>query len=240
MLKKNISLETIVISLFISFMIVLILGVLQNITLTQNSLGMELLKINESTTQSANAVTSVVTYFRGLDTLGEVTILFLAIFGISLGIDRSRPSKILNIFEEDNFLLKFGMKIIFPLIILFGFYIILHGHLSPGGGFQGGVIIASGFLLMFLAKENNFNLNHKILTIFESFSGVGFVLFGVLGFVLVNNFLGNFLPLGVLGNFFSGGVISIIYVFVGIKVASEITVLVEYFMKIKDEGKTND
>ncbi len=237
MLKKQIKLETIVVSLFISFMIVLILGVLQNLTLTQNSLGMELLQINESKTQSANAVTSVVTYFRGLDTLGEVTILFLAIFGISLGIDKKNSTNDINIFEDNNFLLNIGIKTIFPLIVLFGFYINIHGHLSPGGGFQGGVIIASGFLLMFLVKENNFNLNHKILTVFESFSGIGFVLFGILGFMLVDNFLGNFLPLGILGDLFSGGVISIIYIFVGIKVASEITVLVEHFIILKSGDK---
>lgn len=193
---------------------------------------MELLKINKESTQSANSVTSVVAYFRGLDTLGEVTILFLAIFGVSLGHDKSGIK--LNILNYDNFLLKTGVKVLFPLIILFGFYIIIHGHLSPGGGFQGGVIIASGFLLMFLANGNEFNLNHKVITIFESLSGIGFVLFGILGVILVDRFLGNFVPLGVLGELFSGGVISIIYIFVGIKVASEITALVEYFIKDKD------
>ena len=134
----------------------------------------------------------------------------------------------------NNFLLKIGSKVIFPIIILFGLYIILHGHLSPGGGFQGGVIIASGFLLMFLANGNDFNLNHKIITLFESLSGVGFVLFGILGFLLFDIFFSNFLPLGSLGGLFSGGVIPIIYIFVGLKVASEITVLVEYFIKAKD------
>ena len=231
-LKKQIELKTIIISFLISFMIILILGILNHLSLTSNSLGMELLTINESSTQSANAVTSVVTYFRGLDTLGEVTILFLSIFGVSLGIEKLNTK--LNIFDEHNFLLHTGVKVLFPLIVLFGFYIIIHGHLSPGGGFQGGVIIASGFLLMFLANENEFSLNHKFLTIFESLSGVGFVVFGILGFILADKFLGNFLPIGILGELFSAGILPIIYIFVGIKVASEITVLVEYFIKVKD------
>jgi multicomponent Na+:H+ antiporter subunit B len=209
------------------------LGILQYLNLTSNSLGMKLLEINKNSTQTANAVTSVVTYFRGLDTLGEVTILFLAIFGISLGVDKN-SSKI-NIFQDDNFLLKIGVKTLFPLIILFGFYIILHGHLTAGGGFQGGVVIASGFLLMFLANENKYSLNHKLLTIFESFSGVGFVLFGVLGVVLANHFLGNFLPLGEISTLLSGGIIPIIYIFVGIKVASEITILIEHFIEVKND-----
>ncbi|MEA3553335.1 MAG: MnhB domain-containing protein [Campylobacterota bacterium] len=231
-IKKQIELKTIVISLLVSFMIVLILGILNHLTITSNSLGMELLSINETSTQSANAVTSVVTYFRGLDTLGEVTILFLAIFGVSLGFENNKDR--LNILAQDNFLLQTGVKILFPLIVLFGFYIIIHGHLSPGGGFQGGVIIASAFLLKFLTHGDKFTLNHKLIKIFESLSGAGFVLFGILGVVLVDIFFGNFLPLAQMGDLFSAGVLPLIYIFVGIKVASEITVLVEYFIKVKD------
>jgi len=230
-LKKQIKLRSLIISILISIMIILILGILNNIAPIAHSLGTELLSLNKSTTQSANAVTSVVTYFRGLDTLGEVTILFLAIFGISLSMEHNPK---LNILQQDNFLLKTAIKVIFPLIVLFGFYIIIHGHLSPGGGFQGGVIIASGFLLQFLTHGDNFNLNHKLLTLFETFSGVGFVVFGILGFILTSNFLGNFLPLGQIGELFSGGILSIIYIFVGLKVAAELTILTEYFTKVKD------
>ncbi|MEA1914173.1 MAG: MnhB domain-containing protein [Campylobacterota bacterium] len=147
-LKKTIHLQTIIVSLLISFMIVVLLGIVLNFQITSNSLGLELLSMNASQTQSANAVTSVVTYFRGLDTLGEVTILFLSIFGIGFGIQRLDTKH--NIFSYRNSLLQTGVKVLFPLIILFGLYIIIHGHLSPGGGFQGGVIIGSGFLLMFM------------------------------------------------------------------------------------------
>lgn len=231
-IKKEIELKTIIISLLVSFMIILILGILNHITTTSNSLGMQLLTINEVSTKSANAITSVVTYFRGLDTLGEVTILFLAIFGVSLGFSNNKDK--LNILTQDNFLLKTGIKVLFPLIVLFGFYIIIHGHLSPGGGFQGGVIIASAFLLKFLTTDNKFILNHKLLTLFESLSGAGFVLVGILSVFLINKFLGNFLPLGEMGNLFSSGVLPIIYIFVGMKVASEIIILVEYFIKVKN------
>ena len=234
-LKKEIRIETIVVSLVISLMTILLLSILLNFDVsTTNSLGSELLNINESTTQSANAVTSVVTYFRGFDTLGEVTILFLSIFGISLGLDNMNKKS--NIFSYENRLLKIGVEVLFPLIILFGFYIIIHGHLSPGGGFQGGVIIASGFLLMFLAKNDDFRLNHKIITLCESFSGAGFILVGILGVLLADRFFGNFLPLGSIDDLFSGGLIPLIYIFVGIKVSAEITALVEYFIRIKDVG----
>ncbi len=230
--KREIRVQTIVVSLLVSIMTILLLGILLSFQPLSGSLGSELLAINQTTTQSANAVTSVVTYFRGLDTLGEVTILFLSIFGIGLGIERLQEKE--NIFSYDNALLKIGADMLFPLIILFGLYIIIHGHLSPGGGFQGGVVIASGFLLMFLAKNNEFKLNHKMTTLVEALSGAGFVLVGILGLLLVDRFFGNFLPLGTLGKLWSGGVIPLIYIFVGLKVSAEISTLVEYFIRIKD------
>ncbi|MEA3513462.1 MAG: MnhB domain-containing protein [Campylobacterota bacterium] len=231
-IKKEIPLKTIIFSLFISFMIVLLLSIILNTSHTSNSLGIELLKINETQTQSANAVTSVVTYFRGLDTLGEVTILFLAVFGIGFGLDKNKER--LNIFSYRNTLLQTGVKVLFPLIILFGIYIIIHGHISPGGGFQGGVIIASAFLLKFLAYGDKFSLNHNIITIFESLSGFSFILVGILGVITLDMFFANFLPLGEMGDLFSSGIIPLIYIFVGLKVAAEITVLVEYILKVKD------
>ncbi len=231
-LKKQIPLKTILVSLLVSFIIIVLIQVFLGIEQTNNSLGQSLLQMNLEQTGSANAVTSVVTYFRALDTLGEVTILFLSIFGISLTLENLSNKS--NIFAYENKILQIGTKVLAPLIILFGIYIILHGHLSPGGGFQGGVIIASGFLLHFLAYGDGFNLNHKIVTLFESLSGAGFIMAGILSFLLVNQFLGNFLPLGEVRNLFSAGIIPIIYIFVGLKVASEITVMIEYFLKGKD------
>ncbi len=231
-LKKTISLKTIFSALLISFMSILLLGIIMHSDHAQHALGYALLEINTQSTQSANAVTSVVTYFRGLDTLGEVTILFLSIFGIGIGIKRTDRMK--TILGYENTLLKIGSKVLFPVIVLFGLYIIIHGHLSPGGGFQGGVIIASGFLLLFLAYGDSYDLNHKILILFEALSGAGFVLVGILAVFAGSLFLGNTLPLGTLGKLFSSGVLPIIYIFVGLKVAAEITVLVEYFIRTQD------
>ncbi len=231
-LKKEIRVETIFVSFVVSLMTILLLSILMNFDVASNTLGSEILKTNSISTQSANSVTSVVTYFRGFDTLGEVTILFLSIFGIGLSIDKLDEKS--NIFSYENRLLRIGARLLFPLITLFGFYIIIHGHLSPGGGFQGGVIIASAFLLMFLAKNDDFRLNHKIVSLCESLSGAGFILIGILGLLFADKFFGNFLPLGNMGDLFSSGVIPLIYIFVGIKVAAEITALVEYFIRIKD------
>jgi len=97
-LKQKISIQSILVSLVVSIMTIILLGVLLNFTTSfEPTLGNELLRINANNTKSANAVTSVVTYFRGFDTLGEVTILFLSIFGVSLGLKGFKDK--LNIFS---------------------------------------------------------------------------------------------------------------------------------------------
>ncbi len=234
-LKKTIPLKSAVLSLLSSILMLSIIETLSNVksTLFKN-VGLIYLDINLKTA-TANAVTSVVTFFRGIDTVGEVTVLFLATTGVAMILSSSqRVGKKLD--YEKNFILDIGSRLLFGVIILFGVYIIIHGHLSPGGGFQGGVVIATAFLLLFLANPN-LHLKHSILTLAESLSGVAYVLIALIGLFKLNILLGNFLPHPVsqIGELISGGIIPVIYIIVGIKVGSEMTVIVEYF--IKEETK---
>jgi len=119
---------------------------------------------------SANAVTTVVVSYRGFDTLGEVTVLFLAATGV---------------------------RLLFPVLLLFGIYVIVHGHLSPGGGFQGGVIIATAFVLRLLV-DPEFRLHHPTVRLLESLSGSGFVLFGLLGLLSRRHLLKVFVSLAIM------------------------------------------
>lgn len=228
-LKRQVRIQSIVASLLVSTLTVALLGIVLQFHGAEATAGQRLLALNEAATQSANAVTSVVTYFRGLDTLGEVSVLFLSIFGAALGMKKAHNT----ILGHDNALLKIGVTVVFPLVLLFGIYIIVHGHLSPGGGFQGGVIVASAFLLQFLAHGDRYDLRERLVTLVESLSGAGFVLAGVLGVLVTGQFLGNFLPLGTMGDLFSGGVLEVIYLFVGFKVAAEIAALAEHFIKVE-------
>ena len=167
----------------------------------------------------ANLVTSVIVTYRGLDTLGEVAVLFLATAGIGFLLQNNKRKQKKRKSSE---ILQSGTVILLPLIILLGVYIFLHGHLTPGGGFQGGVVIAGGFLLVFLAFENS-KVNKTLLYFIESLSGVFYVGIGVLGLVLAGGFLDNrFLPLGNFGSLASAGAIPIIYSLVGLKVGSEL------------------
>jgi multisubunit Na+/H+ antiporter MnhB subunit len=72
------------------------------------------------------------------------------------------------------------------VILLYGIYIVLHGHLTPGGGFAGGVIIALAFLHLLLAfgKETAFKrASLPVMSVLESVGGLAFLTIGVLGFL---------------------------------------------------------
>ena len=171
----------------------------------------------------ANTVTAIIVNFRGFDTLGEVTVLFLAATALGGILYKKRheyhPKVVL--FPASPIVMA-GSKLLFPAVILLGVYVFVHGHLSPGGGFQGGTIVATGFLLMLLAYKD-YHVSHNVLSIFESMAGILFVVFGLIGFMNGGTFLENFLPVGTTGELFSGGIIPIIYILVGVKVGAELT-----------------
>jgi len=176
----------------------------------------------------SNTVTAIVVNYRGFDTLGEVTVLFLAATGLaSIMFRRKRKGeKDIRAKKASSRIIQIGSQILFPIIILLGAYVFIHGHLSPGGGFQGGVIIATASLLM-LISYRKFKINHSTISWIESIAGIVFVLLGVTGLILGKTFLENFLPTGELNNLLSGGIIGIIYVAVGFKVAAELTGLID-------------
>jgi multicomponent Na+:H+ antiporter subunit B len=191
-------------------------------------------------TGSANLVTAIVVSYRGLDTLGEVTVLFLATAGISFLLRREGPRKGSRRGPRDvpagaSELLVTGSILLFPLLLLFGVYIFVHGHLGPGGGFQGGVVIASAVLLLLLADPQR-KISHGLLTWIESLSGLFFAGIGIAGLVLAGGFLDNrILPLGIPGELFSAGAIPLIYSLVGLKVGSELAGILDALRKEEEE-----
>ncbi|TYB31423.1 MAG: cation:proton antiporter [Candidatus Mcinerneyibacterium aminivorans] len=183
---------------------------------------------NDVENNAANSVTSVIVDYRALDTLGEVTVLFLAITGVIALLGKSKKNNRI-LFEKPNYILNASSKILLPLIVLFGFYIFIHGHITPGGGFQGGTIVAASVLMMYFA-QNNYKLKNNRMKVLESFSGLSFLIFGLLGIFIMGDFLQNFLELGIMGKLFSGGLIPIIYILVGLKVSAELSNVVYEFM----------
>jgi multicomponent Na+:H+ antiporter subunit B len=99
-----------------------------------------------------NVVTSVLASYRGYDTLGEVTVIFTAGTGVLalLGY-RTRRRNSQGPGDRKLVVLRVIAKLFFPLILLFALYVLFHGDYGPGGGFQAGVIFATGFILYALA-----------------------------------------------------------------------------------------
>lgn len=180
-------------------------------------------------TGATNIVTSVVVNYRGLDTLGEVTILFVAALGVGAMLFTEQPQPRRKR-EKASLIVTTGARILFPPIILFGIYIFLHGHLTPGGGFQGGAVIASGFLLLYLARREQ-TMSRERLSVAESLGGLAFVIIGLMGIIFAGYFLQNFLPKGRPNLLLSGGIIPLVYVAIGVKVGSELARIIGDLME---------
>ena len=115
------------------------------------------------------------------------------------------------------------------MILLYGIYIIFHGHLSPGGGFAGGVIVALAFLNVLLAYGRKFNsdwLNISFLHDLESASATLFLVIGILGISLGGAFLANFMTKGELFALLSSGTILPLNIIIGIKVGMSLFLVV--------------
>lgn len=183
-----------------------------------------------------NVVTGIIVTWRGLDTLGEVTVLFLTSAIIALVLSQSKtPAGASGAgFLPSGELLTTGARMLLPLIVLFGGYVIMNGHLTPGGGFQGGAILASGVLLILLADPSR-RFGHKVIARVESFSGVFYVLVGLAGMAWAGGFLDNgILPLGRFGSMLSAGAIPLISVLIGLKVGAEFSSILESLEETED------
>lgn len=108
------------------------------------------------------------------------------------------------------------------LIFLYGAYIVLHGHVSPGGGFAGGVIIALSFVHLMLAygkKTALEKLPKSMMSFFESFGALMFLAISLLGFTSGYFFM-NFLSKGTPFKLFSAGIIPLCNIAISIKVGT--------------------
>ncbi len=195
-----------------------------------------------------NLVTAVVVTYRGLDTLGEVTVLFISAAGVGLMLRRTRrrddsedlekgdrAEETAGTHKPASEIVETATELLLPMVILFGIYVFLNGHLSPGGGFQGGAIIASGTMFLLLALPES-HISRLMIAIIESLSGFSYVVVGVLGVIMAGGFLDNrIMDLGTYGSLFSAGAIPLIYVFVGLKVGFELSAVLDRFRK-EDTG----
>lgn len=93
-------------------------------------------------------------------------------------------------------IVKTMSSLTFPLVVIFGLYVIAHGHLTPGGGFQGGAVVASACVMLLIAHGSVWTMKkvkEKQLSIFESLGAIAFIGLGFFGLVFGSTFFLNFM-----------------------------------------------
>ena len=183
-------------------------------------------------TGSVNLVTGMILTYRAFDTFGETTVLFIATccVMILLMVENEEKRRKLKLDDygleplEDTVLKKVA-KVVCPVIFLFGIYIILNGHLSPGGGFSGGAVIGAGMILYassFGFPRTQRFFNEKIYVIVKVTALLLYGLIALHFFYTGANGLEHLFPLGEPGAILSGGIILPINICVGTEVACTI------------------
>ena len=127
---------------------------------------------------------------------------------------------------------------LFPFIVLFGFYLISHGHLSPGGGFQGGVVLGTAIILLALShsiEQTEKKFKSRWLNMLEKLGILTLIFLGFLGILLGYSFLSNFLPLGKPGQIASSGLMLFFNIAIGIKVAAGVSVIFYALVRYRGE-----
>lgn len=184
--------------------------------------------------RTANAVASVNFDLRAFDTLGEESILFAAVLGTVVLLrparderpGRPRPGHVLPATR------LLGV-VLLPVTLLLGVYVVAHGQLSPGGGFQGGVILATGLHLAYVAADYRVLKRVRPLAVLDVADAVGagaFAGLGLAGLIAGVAYLQNVLPLGTFGRLTSGGLVPVINATVGLEVGSGVVVLLAHFI----------
>lgn len=177
-------------------------------------------------TGAVNTVAGMILDYRAFDTLGESFVLFTATCAVLLLLEASKksPVKMNETFSFTNDrIITFTVRAIVPIIIVFGIYVLFNGHLSPGGGFSGGAILGTGFILFAMAFGEDIAakvISAKAVKIITISALSFYCLSKSYSFFTGNEFNGihSFITPGTPGNLFSGGLILPLNLAVGLVV----------------------
>jgi multicomponent Na+:H+ antiporter subunit B len=190
---------------------------------------------------ATDAVTAVNFDYRALDTLGEEFILFTSVVGLAVLLreqrsERERPpaqASREHRFQGSSYALRaLTLVLVGPLVVL-ALYVDSHGALTPGGGFQGGVIGAAAVLLVFLGGGYLMMRRlspHALVELAESSGAAGYGLIGLAGLVFTGVFFENFLGFGTPGELLSAGTIPLSSMAVGLEVTGAFVLLWSEFL----------
>jgi multicomponent Na+:H+ antiporter subunit B len=185
---------------------------------------------------TANVVASVNFDQRAFDTMGEETIFFGSVLAVTVLL---RPAHDERQQQEEGTrgpleATRFTGYLLLPVVLVVGLDIVLHGHLTPGGGFQGGMVLATGLHLLYVAGRYRSLEQLRPMPLFEISESVGIVAFPALGFAgiaVAGSFLANVLPLGKFGQPLSSGLVLPLNIAVGMAVASGGIVMLAHFFE---------
>ncbi len=192
-------------------------------------------------TGAVNAVTGMILDYRAFDTLGESHVLFAATIAvlILLRLDTVEERKEQNandrMYEpKHDVILETAARVLVPVIIVFGIYVILCGHLGPGGGFSGGAIVGAGLILY----QNAFGFPNaeKFLTgklyLGTSFTALAcYTLCKCYSFYTGANGIESVIGIGTPGAILSSGLIFVLNICVGVVVAGTMYTFYVMFRK---------
>jgi multicomponent Na+:H+ antiporter subunit B len=196
-------------------------------------------RIAVAQTHATGVVSAVNFEYRGFDTVGEEFILFVAATGVATVLrhlrgEREEAGSAAGAPEREapstTDAIRLAALLFAGPAVLMGWYLGLHAQTSPSGGFQGGVVLASAFVMIYLAGEYLTFRRISPVSLLDSVEAVGaggFAGVGILAVILGLPYLDNFLPLGALpGKIGSSGTIEVISFFVGIEVAAAFILII--------------
>lgn len=183
-------------------------------------------------TGSKNLVTAIYLDYRFFDSLFEAGILLVAVSGVlwisQHNIKEKNATFMMDKQKTPELFITFG-RLLYPVMLLFGLYIILNGHLSPGGGFQGGAIIATAILILYyidISKE----IDVKTIITIEKILFLLLISISFLSFFTRGEVMTNFIPL-------NGGIaykqiyLYLLNIIIGAKVALGLVAVFTSFLK---------
>ncbi|MFF4056253.1 MnhB domain-containing protein [Streptomyces sp. NPDC001668] len=185
--------------------------------------------------RTANTIASVNFDQRAFDTLGEMTILFAAVIGCLILLRQTREEHRDHAAAEKvaRPVRRYALLVL-PVALLTGLYVIAHGQLSPGGGFQGGVVAATSLHLLYLGADYRALERVRPVALYETGDAIAtsaYVVTGLAGLIGGTAFLANtVLPYGTFNTLSSAGTVPLLNAAVGMEVACAVVVLLARFL----------
>ncbi len=212
-----------------------------------NEVSRRYIEKGQEETGAVNIVAGMILDYRAFDTLGESNVLFIAACSvlILLRISRDKNGGMSaeqlaveandRMYEPKNdLILQHIAKVLVPIILMFGMYVIMNGHISPGGGFSGGAIMGAGLILYLNAfgfKKTESFFTFKTFQIVSLCALSFYAISKAYSFFTGANHLWSFITPGTPGKLFSAGLIPYLNLAVGLVVCCTMYAFYTLFRK---------